>query len=46
MLQLTNPKWWINMFVQTFLTMIFIYLIKTIAGKYNVPVVSTVAESV
>lgn len=46
MLQITNPKWWVNMFIQTFLTMVFIYLIKSIAGKVNVPIVSDVVASV
>lgn len=46
MLQLTNPKWWLNMFLTTFMTMIFMYLIKTLANKFNVPVVQTVANEI
>lgn len=43
---LFKPSWWISMFVSTLMTMIFIYLIKQIAGKINVPVVSKIVEEV
>ena len=39
-----SPKWWLSMLFSTFLTMCFIYIIKKVAGKYNIPVVSTVAN--
>ncbi|MCC3289160.1 MULTISPECIES: hypothetical protein [Bacillus] len=45
-MNLFSPKWWINMFITTFVTMIFIYLIKKVSGKYNVPFVKTIAEEV
>lgn len=44
--QIFTPKFWINLFISTFFTMVMIYLIKTIAGKFNIPVVSTIAEAV
>lgn len=34
------------MFINTFITLIFIYLIKKIFEKVNVPVVSNMVESV
>ena len=42
MLNLTSPSWWINQFVSTFITILFIYLLKKIFEKVNVPVVSEV----
>ena len=45
-INLASPSWWINTFVQTFVTIIFIYMIKKIFAKVEVPVVSDiVAES-
>ena len=46
MKQLFSPKWWMNQFISCFITMCFIYLIKMIAGNWNIPFVSAVAESV
>lgn len=46
MMQITKPSWWVNMFVTTFVTMIFIYLIKKATAKVNIPVVSEMVESV
>ena len=44
--QLFSPKWWMNQFISCFITMCFIYLIKMIAGNWNIPFVSNVAEAV
>lgn len=44
--RLLSPSWWASTLVSTLVTMIFIYLIKTVATKYSIPVVSTVAEGV
>ena len=41
-----RPSWWIQMFVSTMITMLFIYLIKKITKSVNIPVVSTVVEEV
>lgn len=46
MVNLTSPAWWINMFITTLLTMVFIYLIKMIFGAVQVPVVSDVVAGV
>ncbi|EOQ01050.1 hypothetical protein [Bacillus cereus] len=46
MSKLFSPTWWINMFITTFVTMIFIYLIKKISGRYDIPVVKPIAEAV
>lgn len=43
---LLRPSWWISMIVSTFVTMIFIYLIKKASQKINVPIVSDIVESV
>ena len=43
---LLRPSWWVQMFVSTLMTMVFIYLIKKISSKVNVPVVSDIVESV
>ena len=41
-----RPSWWVQMFVSTLTTMMFIYLIKKITKAVNIPVVSTVVEEV
>lgn len=41
-----SPKWLINMFVTVFITMIFIYIIKKVSAKYNIPLVKQIAEEV
>lgn len=45
-INILSPKWWISTAVQTFVIMVFIYLIKDITEKFNIPVVSTIAERV
>lgn len=44
--KLFSPSFWVQLFLNTFLTMVVIYLIKTVAGKYQIPVVSDVASAV
>lgn len=45
-INLTSPSWWINTFVQTFVTVFFIYMLKKIFAKVDVPYVSDmVAEA-
>ncbi|MEB9799786.1 hypothetical protein P4K19_31790, partial [Bacillus cereus] len=44
--KLFSPSWWVSMFVSTFVTMFFIYLIKKGSEKYNIPVVRPIAEAV
>ena len=39
-------NWWISTFFSTLVTMIFIYLIKKLTAKFNVPVVSDIAAAV
>lgn len=39
---LMSPSWWVNTFVQTFITIMFIYMIKKVFNKVNVPVVSDI----
>ncbi len=46
MMFLLKPSWWIQMIVSTFVTMMFIYLIKKITKAVNIPVVSNVVEEV
>lgn len=46
MMQIFTPKFWLQAFVSTFMTMLMIYLIKQIAGKIQIPVVSNIAEAV
>lgn len=45
-MKLFSLNWWASMFINTFITLIFIYLIKKIFEKVNVPVVSNMVESV
>ena len=44
--RITSASWWIQMFVSTFLTMIFIYIIKKAMTKVNVPIASDIVASV
>ena len=46
MSKLFSINWWISQFITVFITMVFIYLIKLILGKVNVPIASSIAESV
>ena len=46
MYSLLKPSWWISMFLSTFMTIFFIYLIKKVTGKIQIPVVSTMVEEV
>ena len=46
MMFLLKPSWWVQMFVSTMITMLFIYLIKKMSKAVNIPVVSTVVEEV
>lgn len=39
-------KWTVNMFVTVFITMVFIYIIKKVSNKYNIPVVKNIANEV
>ena len=39
-------NWWVSTLVSTLVTMCFIYLIKKIAEKVNIPVVSNIVETV
>lgn len=45
-MRIFSVSWWIGMFVNTFVTILFIYIIKLIAGKVNIPVVSNIVEEV
>lgn len=46
MRSLTSPSWWIQMIVSTLLTMFFIYIIKQVTSKFDVPVLSDVVSAV
>lgn len=41
-----STSFWLQMFINTFFTMICIYCIKKVATQFNVPVVSTIAQEV
>lgn len=45
-MKILTVTFWVQLFISTFMTMLMIYLIKTVAGKYNIPVVSAVAKEV
>ncbi len=46
MSNLFKPSWWISMFMSTFMTMFFIYLIKKMTTAVEIPVVSNVVKEV
>lgn len=39
-------RFWVQAFVSTFITMLMIYVIKSVSGKFNIPVVSDVADAI
>ena len=41
-MNITSPSWWLQMLVSTFVTMIFIYIIKKTTANFNVPLVSEI----
>ncbi|MBT2718071.1 hypothetical protein [Bacillus sp. ISL-57] len=45
-MNLFSPKWYINTFIQVFITMVFIWIIKKVSAKYEIPVVSKMASEV
>lgn len=46
MSRLFSINWWVSQFISVFMTMVFIYLIKLMLGKVNIPIASDIAESV
>lgn len=44
--KLLSPSFWLSTLISTFITMLMIYAIKTVANKYNVPVVKDVANGI
>lgn len=44
--RLLSPSWWLTMLFTTFMTMVFIYIIKKASNSLNIPVVSTIANEV
>lgn len=46
MMNVFSLNWWISTFVSTLVTMVFIYIIKRMSAKFNIPVVSDVVAAV
>lgn len=44
--KILSINFWVQTFISTFITMIMIYIIKQIANKTNMPVVSDVANAI
>lgn len=45
-IRLGSPSWWVSMFINVFITMVFIYIIKKASAKYDIPVVKNIAAEV
>lgn len=43
--KLTSPSWWLSMFMSTFMTLCFIYLMKLITAKIDIPVISNIVQN-
>ena len=41
-----SVSFWAQAFINVFITLLIIYVIKSIGSKYNIPVVSAVSEAV
>lgn len=46
MSKLFSVNWWVSQFISVFITMVFIYLIKLMLGKVNIPIASDIADAV
>lgn len=46
MSRLFSVNWWLSQFISVFMTMVFIYIIKLMLGKVNIPIASDIAEAV
>lgn len=46
MSKLFSINWWVSQFISVFMTMVFIYLIKLMLGKVNIPIASDIADAV
>lgn len=46
MSRLFSVNWWLSQFISVFMTMVFIYLIKLMLGKVNIPIASDIADAV
>lgn len=46
MSKLFSINWWISQFISVFMTMVFIYIIKLMLGKVNIPIASDIADAV
>lgn len=46
MYKLLSPSFWMQTLISTLITMVCIYAIKKVTSKYNIPVVSAIAEEV
>lgn len=46
MSKLFSVNWWVSQFISVFMTMVFIYLIKLMLGKVNIPIASDIADAV
>lgn len=46
MSKLFSVNWWVSQFISIFITMVFIYLIKLMLGKVNIPIASDIADAV
>lgn len=44
MTNLFSVNWWISMLISTMVTIFFIWLIKKVSAKVNIPVVSSIIE--
>lgn len=45
-MRIFSLNWWLSTFASTLVTMLFIYLIKKLAEKVNIPVVSNIVAEV
>lgn len=41
-----NARWFIQTLITVFITMVFIYIIKKVSARYNIPVVKDIAQEV
>jgi uncharacterized membrane protein len=45
-MKMFSVEWFISTFINVFITMVFIYIIKKVAIKYHIPVIEPIAQSV
>ena len=45
MKKIFSMSFWVQLFISTFMTMVMIYIIKSVTARVNIPIVSNIAQA-